>query len=414
MYCTLISLIIAAFLIYAPVRVEGFPDGRLLGIAITVFSFLFLFVHYFLRALSWRPLQITENQVAPRLFEMYDKDFSIRSINFFLRIFPLISLLIASDLLVTGLVPRNYLIAVWIVLLGLALDGLHLFIERFQKYLNPFEAVNLFSKAAKQSIADEKESDLLDWIDGLGEIAVKAINNGNTSLSTHAVVETQGIAKNFFEASKSISHTDQDADTRKLGITDKVSYVLMFILQRLEQVNNRAVDYHYESVCNTINAVLGKITIYAAQYDITLCTFPIYFVGKLTNKAMDEHLDDVPMKTSFVLTEVAKGIINETDITYAELEEPFISIINELDKIAKVTFKNDKSLNIEILKQPFTVLKHIFQNEKFVNHRDSPAINERLDQVFSEWDALDLVLKTMPPIPKIIPDNTQEPEEPQP
>lgn len=414
MYCTLISLIIAAFLIYEPIRVEGFPDARVLGIAITVLSFFFLFVHYFLRAFSWRPLQKAENQVAPRLIEMYDKDFTIRSINFLLRIFPLISLLIASDLLITGLAPKNYLIAVWIVFLGLALDGLHLFIKRFQNYLNPFEAVTLFSKAAKESIADERESDLLDWIDGLGEIAAKAINNGNTSLSNHAVAETQGIAKNFFEASKSISHPDQDADTRRLGIKDKASYVLMFLLQHLEQVNYRAVDHRYESVCNTINAVLGKIAIYAAQYDITLSTYPIYFIGKLTNKAMSEHLEDVPMKTSFVLTEVAKGIINDTDISYAELEEPFISIINELDKIAKETFKNDKSINIEILKQPFIVLKQIFQNEKFENHRDAPAITGRLDQVIGEWDALDLVLKTMPPIPKISPEDTEEPEERQP
>lgn len=408
MYCTIISLIIAAFLFYEPIRVEGFPDIRILGIVITVLSFLFLFVHLLLRALAWQPLGKAENLVAPRLIEMYNKDSTIRAINFLIRVFPLITVLIVSDLLITGLIPKNYLIAIWIILLGLVLDGLHLYIKRFQEFLDPFQSVKLFSHAAKQSIADEQESQLLDWIDGLNEIALKAIQNTNTSLANHAVEEMQGIAKNFLEASKSISHPAQDADTRKLGITDKVSYILMFIFQGLEQIHNRAVDHHYENVCNTIMDVLGKIAIYAAKYDITLTTFPIHFIGKLTAKAQDNHLLEVPVRSSFVLTEVAKGIINDSDITYAELQDPFISIINHLDRMAKETFKQDKTTNIELLKQPLLILKGILANPKFANHIDASVINNRLDQVIGEWDALDIVLKTMPPLPKINPEEENQ------
>jgi hypothetical protein len=414
MYCTLISLIIATFLIYEPIRVEGFPDVRVLGIVLIILSFLFFFVHLLIRALAWRPLQKAENLVAPRLIEIYDNDFTIRSINFLIRLFPLLTLLITSDLLITGLIPKNYLIAIWIILLGLVLDALHQYIKRFQQFLDPFQAVKVFSQAAKQSIADEKEGNLLNWIDGLNEIAIKAIQNSNTTLANHAVEELQGIAKNFLEASKSISHTDQDADTKKLGISDKVSYVLMVIFQGLEQIHNRAVDHHYENVCNTIMGVLGRIAIYAAKYDITLTTYPIHFIGKMTRRAQDNHLSEVPIRTSFVLTEVAKGIINETDITYAELQEPFGGIINHLDAIAKETFRQDKSTNIDVLKQPFLILKDIFANPKFTKHIDAPAIIDRLNQVLGEWDAVDMVMKTMPPIPKINTDDeeTQKPEMP--
>lgn len=413
MYCTIISLIIAAFLIYEPIRVEGFPDARILGILITAVSFFFLFIHLILRALAWQPLQKTENEIAPRLIEMYDKDFIIRITDLLIRIFPLLTLLISSDLLITGLIPKNYLIAIWIILLGFVLDGTHLYINRFQKYLDPFQAVNLFSKAATQSVAEEKEEDLLHWIDGLNEISVKAIHNANASLAIHAVGEIQGVAKNFLEASKSISHTDQDADTKKLGITDKVSYILMFICQGLEQINNRAIDHHYENVSNTIISVLEKIAVYAAQYDITLATFPIHFIGKMASKAQDNDLPDVPVRASFVLTEAANGIINDTNINYTELQEPLMSIINHLDNIAKESFRRDKTLNIDILKQPFNRLKVIFSNPKFMNHVDGPTIIKRLGDIISEWDALDIVLKTMPPMPKINPDENPESEEPQ-
>ena len=54
-----------------------------------------------------------------------------------------------------------------------------------------------------------------------------------------------------------------------------------------------------------------------------------------------------------VLLEVARTIINEIDLTYYEIEDPFLSIINGLEVLSKEAFKRDKTININLLIQPF-------------------------------------------------------------
>ncbi len=399
MYCTLFTLLVAIYLFFHPVHIAEPLGIQLIGIAMLAIAITFILIQSLIRALAWSPMQRADHQITPHLLEMYRKDTVIRYINFYLRLFPLITFFIAADLLLLKSAPIQVWLAIWIILLGLCLDAINHYLKKVLSYLNPFSAIEMFTKAAKASIKEEQEGDLVDWLDGLAEIAVKGIQNTNIALSTHAVDETQSIAKNFLEASRSISHTDQDAQTKALGINDKVGYILFFLYQRLEQVNTKAVEKNYETISSHVISSLGKIAIYAAKFDITLVSYPIHFIGKLTKKAEDHHMHDIPLKSSFVLLEIAKAIITETDITYAELEEPYLSIINHLNDIAKEIFKQDKSINLSVVTQPLKDLQELFKNEKFLAHRDAPVIIQHLNDVFGEWDALDLVMKSIPPLP---------------
>ena len=91
--------------------------------------------------------------------------------------------------------------------------------------------------------------------------------------------------------------------------------------------------------------------------------------------------------------------MNDIDIKYLEIRDPYLSIINGLEVLAKGTFKRDKTTNIAILMQPFKDLKVLFQSEKAKEHQDTPVIMQNIDRVLGEFEALQMVMNTIPPIP---------------
>jgi hypothetical protein len=125
------------------------------------------------------------------------------------------------------------------------------------------------------------------------------------------------------------------------------------------------------------------------------------FLGKLAKRAQDEGLEETALKASCILSEVAKAIMNDVDIKYLEIKDSYLSIINGLEVLAKGTFKRDKSTNISFLMQPFKDLKELFQSEKARDHQDTPVIMQNIDRVLGEFEALQLVMSTIPPIPQI-------------
>jgi hypothetical protein len=144
---------------------------------------------------------------------------------------------------------------------------------------------------------------------------------------------------------------------------------------------------------------MSKMVVYSAKYDMTMTSHPLYFINKFIKEAQNAHMPDISIKVSLALVEVARVIGTELDITYVNIQETFFSIISQLEEIAKESFRHDKSTSIKILKQPFRDLKELFNTEKLAKHQDAPVIVADIDRVLGEFDALELVMKTIPPIP---------------
>ena len=66
--------------------------------------------------------------------------------------------------------------------------------------------------------------------------------------------------------------------------------------------------------------------------------------------------------------------------------------------------------------QPFKDLRALFQSEKAKDHQDTPVILQNIDRVLGEFEALQMVMSTIPPIPNIseedIPPSAQPPMAP--
>lgn len=396
---TLFGILAALLFFYNPVMIER--QDVLIPVVIGISLLLFLIEN--IAAISrLRPLQQTAKSVSFHLFSLFKKDSYFRFINGWLFLFVLLTFLMSIYLPVMSPFNKTLSITTWIFLFGLSFDCLQYSLRRFSSYLNPFTIVDLFKKEAIKNIQEDREIDLCDSFDALSEIEVKAIEHSNPFLAIYGLNTTPSICQTFLESSKSIGHENHDPQINALGINDKVSFILSHLFRRMDFVFQEALDKKLKIVLNSLITNMGKIIVYSAKCDLTLTPNPTIQLGKFAEKSLENNVSDVGVLASCTLLEVAKTILTDIDCTYLEIKETYLVLIAQLDKIAKLTFKQDKSMNIAILIQPFLDLKELFKIEKNAAHLDADVINRDLDRVIAEFQMLETVMRTIPPRPAAV------------
>lgn len=360
-----------------------------------------ILIHGLSLAFAWTPLQRAEENLTSRILELFQKDRYFRFFNFWIIFFALASVALLLDLVFFKFLPSNILAAVWVFLFGFSLDALYHFYKRTMMYLDPFAATKMFTKKANESVQEEHEQELCEWIDALTEISIKTIKSNSSSLCIHCIEALQNITRHFLASQKSISHHNQDKETKALGITDKVSFTLFYIFHRLESINQLALEMRMEYICSTLISIMGKIAVYAAKYDLTIASYPLHFLGKFALSAQNNQFPEIAVKASLTFLEVSKTIINEIDLTYVDLKDPFLNIVSHLDQLAKNAFRKDKTTSISWLTKPLKDLKELFADPKVASHQDTPVIIQNIDNILAEFSTLELVMRTIPPIPVV-------------
>lgn len=395
---TILSIAFAIFLrFYSQLSIPETSWNLILFFMIFL-ALVLLIIQAGVQVFAWRPLIEAGRSITSRVADLLRKDFPLRLSNFYLNLFPLITLVIILGMLLYPQMNKIDLLAVWIVLAGAALDALHFSFKRIRNYLNPFSVIKFLTHEAKSDVQEDREMDLCDTIDALSEVAIKGLENSSTSLPNESLDELQIIIRNFLKSSKSIAHPVQDAESKKMGLSDKITYNLFFLFQRLELINDKAIEKHLEPVCSAVITTLGKITIHSAKLDLSLSSYPLTVIGRCSKKSQENRLADVGEKALITLQEIAKTIISEIDLTYQELQDPFSVLISEMHDISNEIFKQNKQMDIEQLRMPFRQLRELFEKEKMVNHPDTAPIVSQINQVIAEFDTLELVMKTIPPL----------------
>jgi hypothetical protein len=398
---TLVALVIAIFLHFSEIGRETLPNIGFLGIILITAGTIFLIFPALFLTISWIPVQKAEQNSTPRITELIGKDLHIKIALGILILFPILSYVIAIDVLSLGVFNRNNIVPFWIVLLGISIDAIYYLIKRISSYLDPFQVVEMLAKNAIAGIQQANEKTICNNIDAQSEIAIHAIDRQSTSLSLQSIDALQRTAKVFFESYKSISHPLKDDQDKSLGINDTISYTLFFLLQRLELINEKAASRKLEPICSSIITSTGKITFYAAKYDLSIATYSLQFLGKFALVSLKQGIKETGPKAIITFLTVAESILKDIDITYLELQDPFISLIDQMQEVTKEMFRQDKKIDLALLKKPFLDLKEMFKTEKLSSHQDTPVILQEIDRVLSEYDALAAVMRARPPIPTI-------------
>jgi hypothetical protein len=406
---TVLSVAAACFLFFYPSFIGMPVDLTPLAMFMLALSSFFFFLFVYLRASAWNGLQKAEKHFSSGILELFRKDKRIRILSFSLSFVPLLMLFLSIMLYASDKIDKMKLIAIWVVLVGVVIDLIYNLMQRIQSFLNPYQAVAILSHAAKISIQNEHERDLCASIDSMAEASIKAIAQSSLLLANEAINELQILVKVFLESLKSIGYQEQDRESLSMGITDRARFTLFYVFQRLELINEQAIKRSLEPVCSNIVSALGKITLNAAKSDISLAAYPLHYLGKCAIRSQKKHLHEVAVKASLTLFEVAKRLPVEINPEYLEIKEAYFSLITQLHEIAKETFKEDKATRIDLLVQPFREIKEIFKGEKLAHHPDTPAILSKIEGVLAEFDILEMVMKTLPPLPEF-----SEPQTPPP
>jgi hypothetical protein len=362
-----------------------------------VSSFMIFAVMSFLNILSLIPLQKLEQQLIPHLIRFVREEKRYQLSNFFVFIFPILSF--ALVFISWNMFPLYQIVicALWLIFLGIALDSCRFYIRQIMHWLDPFYVIDKVTRYANQSIYKGSDSNLWQTIDALAEISLKAIEKSQLATSLKALNAFSPIMQNFYISAKSIAHPNVDQQVEKQTGQDEASYTLFYLLQRLQTIQGKALHHDLEMICQQIITILGKIIIYSAKFDVSLVSFPVHFLTKFTLQAQQKHFDEVAQLAISTLLEIARTLVVDIDVRYAELQDPFKAIINGLDAITKEMFRQDKTMNISLLTQPFLDLKQLFATEKMINHQDTPVLVGAIDRILAEYTALEQVMRTIPP-----------------
>lgn len=389
---TLFSIIIAAVIMLIPHAQNG--QSAPIPLIFGVFSLVFLVIQFFILGSAFLPMQKAEQHLTPRILDLFHKDHLISWINYgiiFLTLLMLVMIFYPIPF------PFPPLIA-GIVILGMTFDLLYLLVRKIFNYLNPYPLSQMFTKAADKSILQNREIDLCESLESLSEISLKSVSRSSSSLCNHCLDEMREIMRLFLDSMKSIVTGAPDTQAQSRGITDKVSFTLFFFFDRIEMIYQKALSLGLTQICSSIVTLLGKVCFYAANCDLSLVGYVVDYIGKFSISAIKHKVPDIGLKGTCTLIESSKKIINEVNLNYMDLKDPFFSVINQLNEIGRESFRQNKQTSITLLSVPFQDLKVLFQSPKVANHMDAPAILAEIDRVMAEWSTLETVMRTIPPI----------------
>lgn len=396
---TLLSLLTAALLAFYAAPFETDIMGSGIKAFMIAMSLSLLLIIPFIVILAWTPLQKAAEQATEQILMLFAKDIQIKFCFWYLIAFVFATLVLVLEARESAIIDMRFQISFWIVALGVAIDAARHLIKRIMSYLDPYATISLYSAKAESCIQNNLELDLCEWLDGLSEIALKAIQRHSSSLSHKSLEEQEVLIRHFLQTSASIGHPNKDEETKSAFIGDKITYVLFHFYQQVDASFERAMNHRMEMTCSYIMRMMGKVAVDAAKCDMTLASVPLRFVGKFARKAQQEGFEESTLTGACVLLGVAKQLIGEIDVTYLEIQDPFLSIIHGLEVVEKGEFQKDKTLSIPLLKQPFKELAALFDQGKVKEHKDRPIIVQNINRVLQEFDALEMVMATRPPIP---------------
>lgn len=391
---TLFSVIIGIYLFFHPLKLNVNADAQTIAVILFIVGTLTLFTALLITLFSWAPLQLAEQNTTPGVIRTFSEDKHLKLTTSLIIGFVILTYVFCIDLLFLKTFNTTYLLIAWTIILGIAIDFVRHLLHRVMNFLDPVHVIDFFGKKAQETIRRSDFKAACEWIDTFSDVAMKAISKHHTSLSTASIDHMRTLIRDYLALEKNIHFNDEEEKD-----VSHVNYTLFYLFQQVEMIFEAALKAGLEPVCSHLVTMLGKTAIYCAKFDLSLANYPLFYIGKLSYEAQKKGLQEVGNRAGPTMLEVSKTIVSEVDIQYIEIKETFSTIVDNLHRIAKETFRNDKSTNINLLMQPFLELKKLFQTEKLAAHQDTPVITNQIDQVLNEFTALETVLNTLPPIP---------------
>lgn len=384
---TVAALVLALLFNLFPVDISS-ASFSMLALSIAILLFFAVALMFALMAM---PLQQAEASLTPRVIEVVRGDRRLGLLLAGIVVYGFLSFAMAA----TGPVSTQFLMG-WIIFTGIAFDLAMLLYYRLLGYLDPFSCIVLMTQTASREVTGDRDAELCNWLETLGDVSLRAIKSDSNALCLAGVDAMRTVLRAYLAANVGkLAGASADSDVHR-----RASYVLHYAFDRMAVLYDVAVEKRLLPMCSHLISTFAKVAVAMAQVDISLVPFPIFYIGTCGKKAVQHNLSDVGYKSALTLLEVGKRILTENDVTRTSLEKPYVSIIRQLEEVSKESFRQDKSTPLSRLSGPFQELKAIFQSERYAAHSDAPVIITELERVLGDFANLEIVLRTIPPIPE--------------
>jgi len=392
MIASLIAVVVAAFLTIQTVwwPVKEWPVE--IATLFTIVGSLFLLAMILSNFLALIPVQRSSKRTSPKVLELFSSDPKQRWAKMGIVLFIFYSFL--APLYITE-EHLPVLVVIWIVLLGCAIDFFRLWSHRVLAYCNPSVALKQLKRSSIATASGSQQEKLFPWIDSLTETAIRSIDNVGTSLAIDTLDAMSQTSQAFLQTAtanriKLISGEERDE------YRENVSYTLFYLFDRMETVFNKALTEGSDMTAVSVITTLGKISIFTAKHDPQMASFPVHFIGKFSRRAVIKGMQDVGIKASYTLQEVAKILAEEKIFAGGGFEDLFLSIVKNLDDLSKELFRCDKSINVLSLIAPFAELKKLMNHEQIKDLPEIGKVTNEIDNVIEDFQALQQVVVNVP------------------
>lgn len=392
---TLFSALIAALLWFYPEKSDQAVNTSLLFATILSISALIVFTQIMVSISAWNPLARAQEKSLPTLLSTFSHDRLLKGANGFIVLFLFFTFLTLANLSWSEFLPKKGMIIAWTLLFGLSIDVLHFIFKRIQSFLDPLFALEHITNKGKEAIQAENAPKILQAFDTLAEVASKSIQRTEITLADEALDQIHQLTKVYVSAVKSLGHHLEEKKS------DTIGYTLFFLLGRLGMIFQMTLEKNLEPLAASVIQLAGKVALSAASLDITLAKNPLKLMGKFGLKSQEVGMEDAAKRTLLTSLEIGRSLVQDFDITYLELKDPFLTLISTMRRLSIGMFQEDKSLPIPYLTTPFVEMKNFFNEGKAKTHQDRGVIVQAIDQVLEEFKALQEVLSTLPDLQKL-------------
>lgn len=290
----------------------------------------------------------------------------------------------------------------WFVITGFFLEWLSRQYRRSAALLDPFKALERIEKEALKAKGTLSDTSLEKWSEVLEEITARSLDRDATALASASTQTLCNITEGYIQKNGSRLSVSAPEESQQAS-----RYILHNILEKYADLYARARRGEHHGICQQILAGCGKISIIAAEKNPILASEPIQRISELGLENMETDKQDLGLKTTRLLMQIGKRIASHRHVDEVSMEQPFLTLIGGLEKIAKESFRKNRDTPIPLLSEPFKEIQTIFKEGSASTNSGALAILQKNDQVLSDFANLELVLRTLPPIPLVEEPNTE-------
>jgi len=377
------TLIAILFLIVFTLIFQGATTLGFLPIIALVAGTLFFLMTPFVKGLTMLPLQAASVETSSRAYHFARRDIRLVLLTLVWISFALFSFFVAAF-------SADWLFPIWAIWLGLSIDAIYLHAYAATGYADPYQLVETCFNNGKRSFDAKHHQEFCTAIDSMAEISLKALYQRSLPLTTEGVSKLDQLAELYLKAKREQPPQEE--------MKEQVSYTLGFLLHRVQMLFEQAAEDRLEVVANQIVLSMSKLTMSVVKFDMELSSLPLHFLENFFQTAKDYELKEVSINSSIILLEMAKSVLHDPDLREGQISTFMFALIEQMERVAKEMFREDKNTPISLLTDPFRELKQLIET-KLPPFPDSEAISADLDRVLIAFQALESVLKSVPNIP---------------